>query len=283
MKKKFITLTIVFCFSAMMSQEQFENFETYTQTTFTSPEVSSFERVSLIPNDLSTGRLDLNIPIYTVKIGRLEYPIYLAYNSGGIKVDEVASEVGLGWSISKSYISRKIVDANDFDNVGTQYHDPVGGGFGGTLSDPEFHAHWEAQFYGQNRIGFFLNQVMDFKPDFHLKSIDAMPDLYSLSVTNGFKTEFYFNDINTPVELNENSSVIVGTKIKSFFNNPSYVESSTFIDFPMYDFGKIEVVSNEGIKYTFEDYDVAMTNIFSIPGSIYAEYFQVPKVSSWHI
>lgn len=293
MKKSFFTILFLSSFLIAYSQDgvgpDYENFERYTQTNFSTPEVKAFEKVSLLPNNLSTGKLGLNIPIYIIKTGRLSYPISLSYNSGGVKVDDQASEVGLGWNLSKTIISRQIVDANDFDNVGTQFRDPAGGGFGNNLSDSEYAAHWDVFSYpNESRMGYFLKKAENQKADVSHKVLDEMPDLYSLIATDGFSTKFYFRDKQTPIELNEGSSIIDGDLVKRTFVNPQYnLDVNYPMYFPMYDFEKIEVTSNTGIKYTFEDYDVSITNSFELAssGSSYsrAGVLTVPQVSTWHI
>ncbi|WP_458628617.1 hypothetical protein [Winogradskyella sp. PC D3.3] len=292
MKTKLFLISVIFNVLIINSQDgtgpDFENFNRYTQTNFSTPEVKAFEKVSLIPNNLSTGKLGLVIPIYTIKAGRLTYPIKISYNSGGIKVDEQASEVGLGWNLSKTAITRQIVDGNDFDNVGTQWLDPVGGGI--SLNDSEYQEHVDVLLHDQkHRMGYFLKKAENKKASVGYKTIDEMPDLYSLISADGFTTKFYFSNPETaPVELTEGSSIISGDKIKEYYPNPQYDTNilSSLYYFPMYDFGKIEVTSKDGIKYTFEDYDVSISNSYEAPtgtGLDYVGYLAVPQVSSWHI
>lgn len=52
------------------------------------------------PVAYSLGQAALTIPLYTVKQGDLEVPITLSYQGSGIKVDEIASPVGLGWTLN---------------------------------------------------------------------------------------------------------------------------------------------------------------------------------------
>lgn len=49
---------------------------------------------------LYTGVPDIVIPIFTLKDQGISVPITLSYHAGGIKVDEVASCVGLGWALN---------------------------------------------------------------------------------------------------------------------------------------------------------------------------------------
>lgn len=46
------------------------------------------------------GTTSINIPIYTLEAGSFQLPISLSYNSSGIKVEDIASWVGLGWSLN---------------------------------------------------------------------------------------------------------------------------------------------------------------------------------------
>lgn len=63
------------------------------------PEVSSFEKFIESPVSLHTGLHDVTIPIYNLQLKGIAIPIALKYHSGGVKVDDFASEVGLGWSL----------------------------------------------------------------------------------------------------------------------------------------------------------------------------------------
>lgn len=70
------------------------------KVTFPSPQAANFARYGDIPVDYSTGVPKIEIPLYTVKSGKLELPINISYHAGGIKVTDVASEVGLGWVLN---------------------------------------------------------------------------------------------------------------------------------------------------------------------------------------
>lgn len=50
--------------------------------------------------DMSTGKVNVKVPITTVGTPDLQIPIGLNYTTGGIKLRDVASWVGLGWNLS---------------------------------------------------------------------------------------------------------------------------------------------------------------------------------------
>lgn len=65
-----------------------------------SPNVASLGKFGDIPVGLYTGIPNISIPLYEIKNGNLSLPISLSYHAGGVKVEEVPSAVGLGWSLN---------------------------------------------------------------------------------------------------------------------------------------------------------------------------------------
>lgn len=284
MKKALILFYIIAAFPIMsFSQEPFiQKFDQYNKEDVTTPEVKGFEKVEFINNDLSTGKLGFSIPVYTITSGRLKYPIELIYNSGGIKIDEQASEVGLGWSLSKTVITRQIVDGNDFDNIGTQQY------AGNLVAGSQEYIANSNIGEAYRRMGYFLHKQTGQKPDYHFREIDVMPDIYKM-LNSGFNTTFYYRNETTPIELSESKSIITAYKTKVAIDNPrNYVnpQANPQYNFPMYDFTKIEITSNEGIKYTFNNYDVSITTSLNLPmssNSVLNSFRDYPQISTWHI
>ena len=61
-----------------------------------------------------TGVPDISIPIYTVQDGSLSLPISLSYHASGVKVAEMASWVGAGWSLNAGgIITRTVLGIRD--------------------------------------------------------------------------------------------------------------------------------------------------------------------------
>ncbi|PWK20031.1 RHS repeat domain-containing protein [Xanthomarina spongicola] len=79
-----------------------------------SPQVASFQEYKMLPVNLYTGKVDVTIPIYEIQSGGISVPISISYNTGGIKVDQESSSVGLGWVLNAGgSIYRKINDIPD--------------------------------------------------------------------------------------------------------------------------------------------------------------------------
>jgi hypothetical protein len=64
------------------------------------PDVASLLRFTEVPVSRFNGSADINVPLYTIKSGDINFPITINYHTSGIKVSEDASLVGLGWSLS---------------------------------------------------------------------------------------------------------------------------------------------------------------------------------------
>ncbi len=65
-----------------------------------SPEAASLGKYGAYPVDYNTGLPIIQIPLYDFKAGGISLPICLNYHASGIKVDDIASSVGLGWSLN---------------------------------------------------------------------------------------------------------------------------------------------------------------------------------------
>lgn len=63
------------------------------------PESQGFEKYGTVPVSEYTGIPDISVPLYTLRSRYHQVPITLSYNSSGIKVNQEASFVGLGFDL----------------------------------------------------------------------------------------------------------------------------------------------------------------------------------------
>lgn len=79
-----------------------------------SPDAAALGKYGSTPVGLHTGIPEISIPLYTVKSGNLELPISISYHASGVKVNEIASWVGLGWSLNAGgVVTRSVVGKSD--------------------------------------------------------------------------------------------------------------------------------------------------------------------------
>jgi hypothetical protein len=85
-----------------------------------SPSATGLEKYGTYKVNEFTGLPDISIPLYTIEAGGFQVPIALSYHASGVKVTEVASWVGMGWSVSAGgQISRKTMGLPD--DIGNGY------------------------------------------------------------------------------------------------------------------------------------------------------------------
>jgi YD repeat-containing protein len=83
------------------------------------PQAASLGRYGDIPVALNTGVPSISIPFFTVSSGKLSVPVSINYHGSGIKVTDMASASGLGWSLSAGGdISRVVQGIADESNFG---------------------------------------------------------------------------------------------------------------------------------------------------------------------
>ncbi|WP_192350456.1 hypothetical protein [Algoriphagus sp. Y33] len=65
-----------------------------------SPQMAALGQFGEIPVNHSTGLAKVAVPIHTITVNGYEHEISLAYHGSGIKVNQAASNVGLGWALN---------------------------------------------------------------------------------------------------------------------------------------------------------------------------------------
>ncbi len=82
-----------------------------------SPDVAQMGTYGATQVGKYTGTANVNVPLHSISLDGLQIPIALSYQTGGIKVSQEASWVGLGWNLSaNAVITREINNYDDLVN-----------------------------------------------------------------------------------------------------------------------------------------------------------------------
>ncbi|MFT3747572.1 MAG: hypothetical protein QM768_04620 [Agriterribacter sp.] len=228
----------------------------------TSPEAALIGKFGDIPVSNYTGTTDISVPLYSINVGNANIPITLRYHNSGIKVEEQATWVGLGWDLSPAGTiiqevrgKRDYVDNNLASTGSTAYTN-----FKQRLSNLGV----LGQYKVLNQLGFaFYNwqcptNCMNgiclvpytFPPSAPSNSDDAGiignlqlgngdPDIYHFQF-GGVSGSFYINP--------ETKQVVIINKTQEIFfefNSETSIQATT-IDGTRYVFGAIEAIYDYG-------------------------------------
>lgn len=118
---KFIPLLILWCLVFSFARAQNLNQSFYFKMPSVippSPDVASMEKFGNFPVSYNTGTTSITVPISTVSCGEISWPVSISYHTGGLKVEEIASNVGLGWALlGEATITRAVMGKPDESSV----------------------------------------------------------------------------------------------------------------------------------------------------------------------
>ena len=279
--KNIISLSFIFLFAFegySQGDEFYGNFEHYFEQsdiienpTIQPPDIAAFQKVNFIPVNNYTGRVDVTIPIYTIKSGNITIPISISYNSGGVKVNDRGSTVGLNWSLNAGGAISKIVKGmEDFSIWDDVYQSDVN--------------EWEVSPVGwlypkYSAFGTHWSVLNSRNAGFGRYN-DHLPDLFIVSAP-GLNTKYVhekstrYNVGGLPFELTGQGNIITetfGNPVVGYYDVFQNVPNSN--DYEYYDgnynanktlscFEKIDITSTSGLTYSFHDFDVSQYSHFT--------------------
>jgi len=104
--KKILLFLLVVVELECLSQDNYCEIPNVVPPTPTAYELGKYGQ---IPIGFLTGTPNISIPLFDYKTKNLSLPISLSYNSNGIKVDQMETNVGLGWSLNIGGVITRIV------------------------------------------------------------------------------------------------------------------------------------------------------------------------------
>jgi hypothetical protein len=195
-------LGLIFCilFYSTIAQQKLPSLD-YTPQ---SPTTAAFTRYGDVPVDLSTGVPSVEIPVYTLSVHGINVPISISYHASGIKVQDVASVVGLGWVLNAGGVITRSVFGQPDEGVE----------MGGTARPPFkttdqflqlYNSYTDPGFAAYEILYFYFNkQLLDYYSDRFYYNLgngesgifrkDFQNDTVRLIPYKPIKTQFYWKD-----------------------------------------------------------------------------------------
>lgn len=148
---------------------------TLPEITPPSPTAYELGKYGQIPVGEFTGTPNVNIPLYTYKTRNLSVPISLSYSSNGIKVDQMETNVGLGWSLNAGGVITRIIrdEPDELNDV----------------------------FFPEEElrdVGLSSPMALDYFEQISRDEADSETDLYMYNF-NGYAGKFVFNKNGVPL------------------------------------------------------------------------------------
>ena len=261
MKKLFlnIILTVLIACSA---SAQFT--KTIPEMTPPNPEAASLGSYGEVPMNMYTGTANIVVPLYTYDFDGLAVPINLSYNTSGIRTNQEATWVGLGWTLS----SEPVITVQ---NNGLA--DLIHGNFGGPIKVGFPYTDVPIQDYGggyQSWTPELFEKLEIYKSrENHFSGWDTEPDIFTINIF-GETASF----ILTQKALNNGT---IGIKMINGDNGfkVQFVENNkTFI-----------VTNNRGFNFFFDKVEYSATAIGDYNENSYgvSSLHNYSTITSWKI
>ena len=111
MISRIIAMALMSLCSASFAQNADENNNFAKAVSFlpTTPNAAAIEKAGFFNLNKNTGAPNINIPLISAKGNQLSIDVSLTYATNGIKVDEIASRVGMGWSLNAGGVVTRTV------------------------------------------------------------------------------------------------------------------------------------------------------------------------------
>ncbi|MDY8138917.1 RHS repeat domain-containing protein [Aquimarina sp. 2201CG5-10] len=206
-RKTLQIITMTFCSFAFAQEPELPN------VIPPSPEASSITKYVDMKINEYQGMIQHQIPIYQITDGSIQLPISLSYQSGGFKVSESSSSIGLGWSLSAGGVISRNTQGLPDD------------------ADSSSATKGFLQLSNEVTYNYLLQGNQDAVRYDYLQNIgngcyDSQPDIFNFNF-NGYSGKFHFdwngniivsseNPITiTPIQPGGNLSRITGWTVKT--------------------------------------------------------------------
>ncbi|MEL6919151.1 MAG: hypothetical protein AAFO99_15655, partial [Bacteroidota bacterium] len=213
-----LLVCILFCWGITAQDKSY-----FSELVPPSPDVAQLGTYGETQVGKYTGTANISVPLHTINFDGLQIPIQLSYQTGGIKVSQEATWVGLGWNLSaNAVISRQTIGYDDLTN---------GGGAIGYLYSPNFTVPLspteEAQLLN-NRVSspydtqpdIFTASIFGESVQFILPKYSGTPMMEAEVLDSRILKVYYHEAGNTDPSMQNTFEVINGQGFHFYFGNP---------------------------------------------------------------
>ncbi len=196
-----------------------------------SPNASSLGIYGAIPTGAYTGIPDIALPLYTVSYRDIKVPISLSYHAAGIKVEQEASWVGLGWSLNAGgVITRTIRGIDDLSLNQTGY---------------PFVPNMPTEYQARTSPNVYVNFIQGNCNG----SIDAEPDVFYFNM-GGFSGKFILEqNPNNGVDTELRGTLLAKSKMQVIYSWAGTTRNK----------GSWKIIDEQGFVYTFDVKEYSFT------------------------
>lgn len=213
-----------------------------------SPNASSLGKFGDIPVSTSTGIPDISVPIYSYsdKQKDINLSVALRYHAGGHKVEDMASNVGLGWALNAGGVIMRTMKGFPDDEPNGYINTPPlpllnTTNFDYISTEPSSSTPTNQGICLENSPSFFwtVKQIAE-------NTYDGESDIFNLSVGT-INEKFFLSKNKVPIFMTPNNLIVevnYGTGgysingftitdangIKYFFNVPEYTQTDNVVE-----------------------------------------------------
>ncbi|MFN0013163.1 MAG: hypothetical protein ACKVU2_01330, partial [Saprospiraceae bacterium] len=219
-----------------------------------SPNAAAFTKYVDFPVNTSTGTPSVSVPLGMLEGRGISVPISLDYHAGGVRVDEVSSIVGLGWSLNAGgVVTRSVVGLPDEDDDGFMFK-------GNSVPQPPID---DAPKYAAMQ-------------NFASGAYDGQPDMFQFNFA-GYSGKFIFDDAATVRLIPRQDLKVTYTTCSSC---PGQLPAGTIIS--------ITITAPDGLQYLFgtsSAVEYSTTSGYQVGGttSCAVKTFDFPAATAWHL
>ena len=235
-------------------QAQINPDKDYNKIIPSTPETYSIFKAGDYPVDYRTGKLNVSVPLHTIstKYG-VSIPINLAYNTGGIKVDETSSTVGLGWALSiPNSISVEVHGKEDLNSSARWFPSNI---YDYQYIDPINIETFPTDI--QVKLQAVRDDVVDTEPDIYHYSLPTISGSFTRDTNGNFHTIPYenvkisYSDADNKFTITDPSGIVyllrVGNSLSSLSTSPFSYRASFLLE-------KLTLPNNEEITFKYDKY-----------------------------